>query len=261
VAGLVLGSALWMTAAPKASITLGSVNQGGLTTGFAGQPYSAAFAAAVAWAGSFRGGGWNVIGAQGYAVAPAIVPGPVNSSAFLLINSGGSCGYTSLVPAGRMFSIPGVPGNRSMGNGSYWRVDMVNASGGVLSLLELGGQTIPLAVGSCGPSWASVFGAVSSGMVDSSVAALAAWAAGGDTFAAQYPNYTAEFAISGSFGGSGNATQGGGQPAQWYVGYTDCANSTMGQPVPVFTATVDAGTGVLVRAGDGSGYCPFSWVS
>ncbi len=255
VAGLVVGVVLVASAWPAGTVVRTSSDTR-VGAAASGEYFSAASSDAVAWSSSFQGGGWRVIGAQGYAVPLALVPRPVNSSAFFLISSGGSCSYNSLVPLGKTFQISATTGSGASGQASFWRIDLVNSTSGVLSVLEIGGQVQPLAVGTCSGNFSAIFQPLPSQLLNSTGAAQAAWVVGGDDFVAQFGGSTTEFALS-----AGASYPGPSQPAEWFVQWVDCSNSTMGQGVPGFSATVDAATGSVLQSATLSEDCPFSWVS
>jgi hypothetical protein len=232
------------------------------TGGTVAQAFASTDAAAMAWASSFRGGGWGVLGAGGYALPGSQIPnGSVTSSAFINISDGGSsCAYTSLVPAGQTFKIAATPGNRTAGSGSYWRVDMTNASNGVLTVLELGGVIEPLAVGTCSGNFSQFFQfqALPPAIIDSPAAASAALAAGGAAFVHAHPDFYADYAISDGYtsGQNGSST-----PPEWMVAFVDCGSPPTQGPSTQFSATVDALTGAILQAGDSNGYCSFPWLA
>jgi hypothetical protein len=204
------------------------------------------------WAASFKGGGWSLIGADGYAIPSALLPGPVNASAFIILNGGGSCSYSSLTATNQTFVIPATSGNLSSGNTSYWRIDMGGGQNQVLTVVELSGSIYPLAEGTCADNNETVrFQAVTPVVVDSSVAAGTAWTAGGDAYVANHSGYVVGYAVS-----AGIETFGRYFAPHWYVQYQICSPGSTFSASPGFVATANATTGALIQTTMSSGGCP-----
>jgi hypothetical protein len=217
-----------------------------------GSTYGSVASNLTRWAATYSGGGWSLLGAQGYAIPPNLVPGPVNSTAFIDISGGGSCSYTSLVSSSETFDIPATQGNLSAGNASYWRIDMTGSQGRVLTVIELGGAFYPLAAGTCSTNTSEVFATTTPAVVDSPVAALVAWGAGGSGYASNHTTFTVEYAVSSGLDVFGNYS-----PPQWLVQFVDCSQGATFSPTPAFDATVNGTTGALLGSSWArTGGCP-----
>lgn len=217
-----------------------------------GSSYSAVSPGVEEWAASFRGGGWSLLGADGFAIPAALVPGPVNSTAFIVLNGGGSCSYTSLVTANQTFQIPATSGNLSSGNASFWRIDMVAAPNKVLTVVEMGGSIYPLAAGTCADNNQTVsLQAVTPVVVDSSVAASSGWTAGGGAYAANHTRYVVGYGVS-----AGIQTFGRYFPPQWYIQYATCTPSLPYSTSTGFSSLLNGTTGALVQSEWVTTSCP-----
>lgn len=205
-----------------------------------GSTYASVSSNLTHWASTYNGGGWSLLGAQGYAIPPSRIPGLVDSSAFIDITGGGSCSYTSLVAANATFDIPATQGNLSSGNASYWRIDMTGSGGSVLTVVELSGTFYPLASGICSSNTTEVVQATTPAVIDSPAVASTAWAAGGAAYASNHTNYTVEYAVS-----SGIEVFGHYFPPEWSIQYLECSGGVTFSPAPAFVVTVNATSGAL----------------
>ena len=204
------------------------------------------------WAASYDSGGWSLLGAQGYAIPPSLIPGPVSVSAFINLDGGGSCTYTGLVSSSQTFDIPPTLGNLSSGNASYWRIDMTGNQGRVLTVLELAGAFYPLAAGTCSTNTTLTLEATTPAVIDSPVAAAVAWRAGGSSYVSNQSLYTVELAVS-----SGIEVFGHYFPPDWTVQYAACSGGVQFSSGPNFVATVNATTaGLAGSSWTGSAGCP-----
>jgi len=207
--------------------------------------YSGAFGPANHSAGQVPGGPWEPVAAIAFDT-PTGVTVPVGSSV------GTNC---TLAPVGSgptptTLYIPAYHGAFASGASPWWGIVFDQRSTHQILLVQvLNGTAQAIAVGSgpCGASFQN-FTTIPSKVVDSSVAASAAWSDGGSAFAAAHSslNLSMEMGLigGGTFGGVPVGTV-------WVIQLTPCGALGSGGPSgtqPTFEALVDAETGVVSLA-------------
>jgi hypothetical protein len=207
--------------------------------------YSRAVGPANQAAAPVSGGPWQLVAAIGYD-APAALSVPTGSAA------GANCTYTGAgsgtVPAS--LYVPAFHGSLSSGESPWWgMIYTQRATHQILLVQVLNGSAQAIAIGSgpCALPFQN-FTTVPSNVVDSSVAASAAWSNGGSAFAAAHGslNLSMEMGLIG--GGSL-----GGLPigAFWVIQLTPCGafgTGGLSGSQPDFEAFVDAETGNVTFA-------------
>ena len=207
--------------------------------------YSGALPVANGAAGAFAGGGWTPIFAAGL-VSATTESFPVNTTALGNLTSG--CTYT---PQTNLLSLtlPGYPGNRSLGASPAWEFGYRNGSDTLAIVSVIGGHGMVLATlsGSECSFYAQLFRAIPGNVIDSSRAAAAVQ---GDarSFLLAHPNASAEFGLIG-----GISFLGKGTGPEWSIVYSTCAlaESPTGTGAQ-FNATVNALNGTVVATNTSS---------
>jgi hypothetical protein len=227
----------------------GSGNSGG---GGTGTLFSSSSAAADRSAVNITGGPWVLVTALGYAPSNTTSVGASST-----IGSG-----CSVAPAGSSgiptsVVIPKLAGSFSGGAASWWGMFYYQSSTQKVLVVEVvGGVATPLLIasGTCVSEFGNLT-AIPTNVVDSSVAASAAWTGEGSTFVSVHSGLALNLEMAIVGGGSYEGTSLG---PTWFVEYSPCLPLGLGGPTgnqPQFEAIVDATSGSVSTFQDTTTTC------
>lgn len=228
-----------------AFFALGAFSPGGSAGLSGGSSYAQAEAEANRSAGTVAGGPWNLVAALGY--APAASQQTSTSSA---VGSGCKATPAGVGPIPTSVTIPGFSGSFSSGDATWWGMFYRASSGSEFLIVEvLEGTATPLAVasGACVSEFANLT-AVPSNVVDSPVAASAAWTEGGSAFRSVHSGLALNLEMALVGGGTYSGSPLG---PTWFVDYSPCLPLGLGGPSgdqPELAAVVNAESGSAVTA-------------
>ncbi len=192
-----------------------------------------------AYLAGYHGGGWKLVGAAGVAPPSARsflfnetpLPAPVSSclTAWLVAN------HTSV-------ALTPYTGSPSTGQATIWTFLAANSTT-LLVVVNNAGSVQPFFSATCAASLALLPG-LPANVIDSSTAAQAAWNAGESGFVAQHPGGESAYAVLPALSLLGSSAGG----SYWQLVYAACdpATTAAATIVPVFNATVNSVSGVVV---------------
>lgn len=203
--------------------------------------YSEALRYFQALIGQEPGGPWRVSSALGIGTGVGI------SGAAQIPHSTRSCTETLLFTGN--VEYPATPESAPPGYVSSWSIEWVGAEGGVLNAVIwntsiLMGEFLDLGSGNCSGG-AGFLGAVPESMIDSPNASIAADLAGGDTWLLTHQSNETFLSLSGT---------------SWLVTYATCSAYQLSGYGSIFSANVNASTGIVNSASPSVGYsCAALW--
>ena len=192
-----------------------------------------------AYLSGYHGGGWKLVGAAGVAPPSARsflfnetpLPAPVTS-----------CLTSWLVANHTPVDLAPYTGSPSTGKATIWTFLAANSTT-LLVVVNNAGSVQPFFSATCAASLA-LLPALPANVIDSSTAAQAAWNAGESGFVAQHPGGESAYAVLPALSLLGSSAGG----SYWQLVYAACdpATTAAATIVPVFNATVNSVSGVVV---------------
>ncbi len=212
--------------------------------GSSGMAYSKVVGPANSIASATGGGPWSLVAVAGFSLSSSTLAYPnatLGSGCTYSVPDGGG------LPSGLF--VPAFSGSFSSGTAPAWLLvyfQSANQSALLVGVTNGSARALVIATGSCTTTFQS-FGPVPASVVDSSVAAAAAWQGGGSAFVSQHSGISLnlEMALVGS--GNGCSLLGG----CWAFVYSPCnplgGNNPSGAQ-PYFTSEVYASTGTQLSS-------------
>ena len=224
---------------------------GGSTSGSIGVPFSSARSSAAEATGTH--GGWELLDAIGIDL-PNATSSPLN------LTSLANCTVTSLTgPLPSSLALPAFHGNLSSGDAPVWLMDYREAATGAEMAVAVTNGAISLAFQVSGPqcpvSNATELGSIPNNVVDSPAAVAVAADVGGYAFLAAHPTgVTVEMFLLPQL-----TPEGPSSGTDWQVSYSTCpmvfGSESSEPPGEMFSAAVNATTGVVVAGSEYNGTC------